>query len=216
VLGVAFDGDADRALFVSEEAEAVTGDHAMLALARDRQARGALVGDALVGTVMSNFGLEHALAASGIALIRTAVGDRYVLDAMRAGGYVLGGEQSGHLIDLEHNTTGDGPLTAILLLSIVARERTTLRDLVADFHAYPQVLLNVRSGDKQIAERSADVRAAIARAERELGGEGRILVRPSGTEPLIRVMVEGSDRATTERVAHEVASTIESASTRTT
>jgi phosphoglucosamine mutase len=213
VIGVAFDGDADRALFVDETGATVSGDHIMLVLARERKQRAALPGDALVGTVMSNIGLEHALAAEGITLVRAAVGDRYVLQLMRAGGYALGGEQSGHIIDLERNTTGDGPMTAVVLLSIVAREKTTLRELVSALRVYPQVLLNVRTARRDVLDR-VDIRAAIANAERELSGSGRILVRASGTEPLIRVMVEGADRATIERLAMEVAGIIETTALR--
>ena len=208
-MGVAFDGDADRAVFVDETGATVSGDHVMLALTRERKARGALPGNALVSTVMSNFGLEQALAADGIAMLRTQVGDRYVLEAMRAGGYVLGGEQSGHIVDLDRNTTGDGLLTCVLLLSLVVRSGATLAALVADMPLYPQVLLNVRSRDNAVAERSESVRAVIARAQRELSGEGRVLVRPSGTEPLVRVMVEGRDSASTSRIAREIAAAIE-------
>jgi phosphoglucosamine mutase len=214
VVGVAFDGDADRALFVDEDAHTVSGDHVMLALARERKARGALPGDTLVGTVMSNVGLERALAASNIGLLRTPVGDRYVLEAMRAGGFVLGGEQSGHIIDVECNTTGDGPMTCVQLLSLVARERTTLRDLVRDMRVYPQILLNVRTLAKDEVEQDREVRSAIARAERELGEEGRVLVRSSGTEPLVRVMVEGRDRASTERIARDIVVAVEAAALR--
>jgi phosphoglucosamine mutase len=213
VVGVAFDGDADRALFIDETGATVSGDHVMLALARERKVRDALPGDALVGTVMSNIGLEQALTAEGITLLRAAVGDRYVLELMRAGGYVLGGEQSGHIIDLERNTTGDGPMTAVVLLSIVAREKTSLRELVSALRVYPQILLNVRTARRDVLEYD-DVRAVIANAERELAGSGRILVRASGTEPLIRVMVEGAERATTERLAIEVAGIIETAALR--
>ena len=126
VVGVAFDGDADRALFVDEQGNAVSGDHVMLVLARDRKKRGALPGNVLVGTVMSNIGLERALAAEGIELLRASVGDRYVLEMMRSGGYTLGGEQSGHIIDLDRNTTGDGIMTGVSLFSILAREEITL------------------------------------------------------------------------------------------
>lgn len=213
VVGVAFDGDADRALFIDETGATVSGDHVMLVLARERKGRDALPGDALVGTVMSNLGLEHALGAEGIMLVRAAVGDRYVLELMRAGGYILGGEQSGHIIDLDRNTTGDGPMTAVALLSIVARERTSLRELVSALRVYPQILLNVRTARRDVLEYD-DVRAAIANAERELAGNGRILVRPSGTEPLIRVMVEGIERGTIERLAIEVAGIIETTALR--
>jgi len=204
VVGVAFDGDADRALFVDETAAIVDGDRVMLVLAADKKRRGRLVGDTVVGTVMSNIGLERALRSHGIALERAAVGDRYVLERLRARGLTFGGEQSGHIIDLERNTTGDGPATAIALFAIVARERTSLRELASGLHVAPQILLNVRTPRKDVLER-ADVRAAIARVEAELGEGGRILVRPSGTEPLIRVMIEGDDRARIDRLAGDVA-----------
>ncbi|GAC1584031.1 MAG: phosphoglucosamine mutase [Candidatus Elarobacter sp.] len=207
VVGVAFDGDADRALFVDETGAVLSGDHVMLVIARDLDQRGELPGDVVVGTVMANMGFEKALEREGIRLLRAAVGDRYVLEAMRAGGYRFGGEQSGHVIDLQRGTTGDGPMTAVTLFSIAARNHTRLHDLAAGIAAYPQVLLNVRVADKAIAEHPA-VRDAIAAAERELANEGRILVRPSGTEPLVRVMVESSDRARTHAVAESVAAAI--------
>jgi phosphoglucosamine mutase len=192
VLGVAFDGDADRALFVDESGATVDGDRVMLVLAREKKRRGRLRGDTVVGTVMSNIGLERALAAEGIGLVRAAVGDRYVLEAMRAGGYSFGGEQSGHVIDLDRNTTGDGPGTAIDVFSVVAHEGRSLRELAAALHVAPQILVNVRTPHKAVLE-SLAVRAAIERATAELGASGRILVRASGTEPLIRVMIEGDD-----------------------
>jgi phosphoglucosamine mutase len=204
VLGVAFDGDADRALFVDEGGEVVDGDRVMLVLAREKKRRGTLANDTVVGTVMSNIGLERALRAEGIALERAAVGDRYVLAAMRAAGHRFGGEQSGHVIDLDRNTTGDGPGSAIALFSVVARSGSTLRELAAALHVAPQILVNVRTADRAVLD-AAPVVAAIERAERELGREGRILVRPSGTEPLIRVMIEGDDRARIDALAHEVA-----------
>jgi phosphoglucosamine mutase len=160
---------------------------------------GALPGDTLVATVMSNMGLERALRAERIALLRTAVGDRYVLDAMRAGGFMLGGEQSGHTIDFVRNTTGDGPMSAVSLFSLVARDGVQLADL-APLHVFPQVLLNVAGAPREVLD-EPEIRAAIAAAEAALGDEGRILVRASGTEPLVRVMVEGDDRARTESVA---------------
>ena len=210
VIGVAFDGDADRALFVDETGAVFDGDHVMLVLARDLAARGELPGDTVVGTVMSNMGFEKALARSNVRLLRAAVGDRYVLEAMRAGGYRFGGEQSGHVIDLARATTGDGPMTAVALLSVAVRARRTLHDLAADLAVYPQVLVNVRVADKSVAEHPA-VRAAIAIAERELAEDGRILVRPSGTEPLVRVMVEAGDDARTRAVAATVAEAIRTA-----
>ncbi|HEX3467755.1 MAG TPA: phosphoglucosamine mutase [Candidatus Elarobacter sp.] len=210
VVGVAFDGDADRALFVDETGAVFSGDHVMLVIARDLEARGELPGDTVVGTVMSNMGFEKALARRSVRLLRAAVGDRYVLEAMRAGGYRFGGEQSGHVIDLARGTTGDGPMTAVALLSVAVRERRTLHELAADLAVYPQVLVNVRVTDKSIAEHPA-VLEAIAVAERELAEDGRILVRPSGTEPLMRVMVEAGDDARTRAVAASVADAIRSA-----
>jgi phosphoglucosamine mutase len=207
VVGVAFDGDADRAKFVDETGAVLDGDHALLILARDRRDRGDLPGDAVVATVMSNVGLERALKAAKIGLLRAAVGDRYVLEAMRAGGYRLGGEQSGHVIDLDRNTTGDGPMTAVTLFAVAARAGVRLHDLAATLTVFPQILINVRADDRSIAEDPA-VLAAVAAAEARLGDAGRILVRPSGTEPLVRVMVEAADTATTEDVAESVAAII--------
>ena len=208
VVGVAFDGDADRALFVDETGGVVSGDHVMYAIGCDLHDRGELAGDAIVGTVMSNIGFERALQRRGIALVRAAVGDRYVLERMRADGYVLGGEQSGHVIDLRRNTTGDGPMTAATLFGIVASSGTTLHELVSDVVSAPQILLNVRTSHKEVLE-TAGVRAAIAEAEAELAGSGRLLIRLSGTEPLIRVMAEGDDRETVEGAAARVVERIE-------
>lgn len=210
VVGVAFDGDADRALFVDEEGNALSGDHVMLVLARDLQASGELRGNALVATVMSNIGLEKALAASGIALLRAPVGDRYVLEQMREGGYVLGGEQSGHIINLLNNTTGDGPMTAVALFSTMIRAGKTLRELAGDLTVYPQVLVNVRTPRKEVLQ-SPEIRSAVEEAERNLTGNGRLLIRPSGTEPLIRVMVEGDDQQRIEALANDLAERIRQA-----
>ncbi len=213
VIGVAFDGDADRALFVDEEGELVSGDHVMFAIGCDLHGRGELAGDAIVGTVMSNIGFERALEKHGMHLLRAAVGDRYVLEQMRAGGFVLGGEQSGHVIDLRRNTTGDGPMAAMTLFGIVAASKTRLRDLVADVVVAPQILVNVRTPNKDVLKEH-DVRAAISAAELALQGCGRLLIRPSGTEPLIRVMAEGDDRSQIEAVANQIANQIEQAAER--
>jgi phosphoglucosamine mutase len=210
VVGVAFDGDADRAKFVDETGALLDGDHALLILARDRHERGALPGNAVVATVMSNVGLERALERAHIGLLRAPVGDRYVLEAMRAGGYRLGGEQSGHVIDLDRNTTGDGLMTAVTLFSIAARRGATLHDLAAALTVFPQILINVRVEDRGVAGDPA-VLAAVAAAELRLGMAGRILVRPSGTEPLVRVMVEAADIETTTAVAESVAGVIRDA-----
>jgi phosphoglucosamine mutase len=210
VVGVAFDGDADRALFVDETGRILSGDHVMLILAQDLAARGELDGNTVVGTVMSNIGLERALAAGGIGLLRAPVGDRYVLEALRGGGFRFGGEQSGHIIDIKRNTTGDGPMTAINLFSIVAQKKTTLHALASALTVYPQILVNIRVEDKTILESRASIRDAIAQAEKQLGSTGRILVRPSGTEPLIRVMIEGEDQTAISALAEAVAGAIRS------
>jgi phosphoglucosamine mutase len=195
---------------VDETGAIVDGDRVMLVLARDKKRRGELANDTVVGTVMSNIGLERALRDEGIALERAAVGDRYVLASMRARGHRFGGEQSGHVIDLERNTTGDGPGTAIALFSVVARSGSTLRELASALRVAPQILVNVRTPNKAVLGAAAVI-AAIERAERELGTGGRILVRSSGTEPLIRVMIEGDDRARIDALAHDVAESVRSA-----
>ena len=210
VVGVAFDGDADRAMFVDETGEPLTGDHVMLVLGRALHERGELKNDTVVGTVMSNIGLERALSKYGIALRRTRVGDRYVLEEMRERGNVLGGEQSGHIIDLQRNTTGDGPRTAVSLFSTVVKSKKTLHELASDLTVYPQILVNVRTADKEVL-RDPDVVRAIEEAEAILTGNGRLLIRPSGTEPLIRVMVEGDDQSAIEALAHRVAGRIKQA-----
>jgi phosphoglucosamine mutase len=209
VVGVAFDGDADRALFVDEAGEIVSGDHVMFAIGLDALEKGELAGCAIVGTVMSNIGFERALGRHGVRLLRTAVGDRYVLERMRADGYVLGGEQSGHVIDLRRNTTGDGPMTAMTLLGIVSAKGRRLHDLVSEVVVAPQILVNVRTPHKEVLT-DPEIRKAIEKAEALLGTSGRLLVRSSGTEPLIRVMAEGDDREQIERIARDVAARIES------
>jgi phosphoglucosamine mutase len=208
VLGVAFDGDADRALFVDETGSVVSGDHVMFAIGSEMYAHAELAHDAIVGTVMSNIGFERALRARGIALVRAPVGDRYVLERMREGGYTLGGEQSGHVIDLRRNTTGDGPMTAMTLFGIVASRQARLHDLVAEVVPAPQILLNVKTSHVEVLA-VARVRDAIAAGEAALQGTGRLFIRPSGTEPLIRVMAEGDDRRLVEQVAARVAAEIE-------
>ena len=205
VVGVAFDGDADRALFVDETGAKLSGDHTMLIIARDLKSRDALAGNTVVGTVMSNVGLERALLREGIVLARTAVGDRYVLEALREAGLRFGGEQSGHIIDLVHNTTGDGPLTAVMLFSIVARSGKSLHALASDLIVYPQILVNVRVSRKGVLETNERVRNAIAAAQVQLGDTGRVLVRASGTEPLVRIMIEGADDVSVANLAEGIA-----------
>jgi phosphoglucosamine mutase len=212
VVGVAFDGDADRALFVDETGELLSGDHTMLVLARDLHDRGELDGDTVVATVMSNIGLEKALASHGITLLRAPVGDRYVLERMREGGFTLGGEQSGHIINLHNNTTGDGPMTAIALFSTMVRRRKTLHELARELTVYPQVLVNVKTPHKDVLQHP-EIKQAVEEAERNLTGIGRLLIRPSGTEPLIRVMVEGDNQQRIEELANALADRIRQAAT---
>ncbi len=203
-LGVAHDGDADRCLAVDATGEVVDGDAIMVILAVAMREAGELAGDTLVATVMSNMGLHLAMRAAGIEVRTTAVGDRYVLEELRAGGYALGGEQSGHIVMPALGTTGDGIVTALRLMSRIAQTRTPLRELAAAMHTLPQVLINVEVADKTVAA-APSVQAAVADAEAELGDTGRILLRPSGTEQLVRVMVEAPDEDTAKQVAHRVA-----------
>jgi phosphoglucosamine mutase len=208
--GIAHDGDADRCLAVDAEGEVVDGDQILAILALELKARGLLAGDTVVTTVMSNLGFRKAMAQAGITMVETAVGDRYVLEAMRAGDFVLGGEQSGHIIMLDHATTGDGMLTALHLLAAVARRGTALADLARVMTRYPQVLVNVAGVDKERAARSPRLAAAVTAAKAELGAAGRVLVRPSGTEPAVRVMVEATDHEHAQRLADDLAATIRS------
>jgi phosphoglucosamine mutase len=208
--GIAHDGDADRCLAVDAAGEIIDGDQILAILALELQARGLLTSDTVVATVMSNLGFRKAMARAGITVVETAVGDRYVLAAMRAGDFVLGGEQSGHIIMLDHATTGDGMLTALHLLGAAARRGTALADLARVMTRYPQVLVNVAGVDKGQAARSPELAAAVAAVEAELGAAGRVLVRPSGTEPAVRVMVEATDHERARRLADGLAATIRS------
>ena len=200
-----------RAKFIDETGAVLDGDHVLLILGRDRLERGDLPGATVVSTVMSNIGLQRAFDRANITMLRAAVGDRYVLEAMRAGGYRLGGEQSGHVIDLDRNTTGDGAMTAVLVFAVAARTGVTLHELASELTVFPQILLNVRVADRGIADDPA-VTAAVSAAEAQLGDAGRILVRPSGTEPLVRVMVEAATLELTESVAKSVADVVQMAS----
>src|ERR1700720_4527624 len=188
-LGVAFDGDADRALFVSASGRVVDGDGVLLIAARYLRSAGKLKGNAVVGTTMANLGLERALAAEGLALVRMPVGDRYVLEEMLRSGANLGGEQSGHVIFLDDATTGDGLLTALKIACLVAL-RGPLDDLVRGFTVFPQTIINVKVKSKPPLESLPAVSAAIEKATRALGSSGRVVLRYSGTEPKARVMVE--------------------------
>lgn len=207
-FGVAFDGDADRCLAVDHEGNMVDGDQILGVLAVGLKETGTLPDDTLVITVMSNLGLILAMRDQGIKTIQTAVGDRYVLEAMREGGYALGGEQSGHVIAAEYATTGDGLLTALLLAEQVAKSGKTLRDLASFIHRLPQTLINVPGVDKARAKTDEELLAAVAEAEESLGETGRVLLRPSGTEPLVRVMVEAGTQEEADRVAKELADVV--------
>ncbi len=199
-LGLAHDGDADRVIAIDEAGEPADGDVIMAVCAQHMKVGGSLAHDTVVATVMSNLGFEVAMRGLGIMVIKTKVGDRYVLDQMLSSGAVLGGEQSGHVIFLEHNTTGDGLVTALQLASIVRETGKPLSELRRVMTHYPQVLVNVRVEDRTRLGTSEVVLEAIADAERELGEEGRVLVRASGTEPLVRVMAEASDAAKAREV----------------
>jgi phosphoglucosamine mutase len=210
-VGIALDGDADRVTMVCERGEIVDGDALLALVARDLVSRGALAGGKVVATVMSNLGLEKALSESGIGLLRTQVGDRYVVEAMRAGGYNLGGEQSGHIIFLDHNTSGDGLITALQSLAIMRRSERSLSELTAFFERFPQVLVNVRVGEKKPIEELPSVMAAVRKVEDELDGRGRVLIRYSGTESKARIMVEGEDEGKVSAYAKELAAQLQRA-----
>jgi phosphoglucosamine mutase len=192
-IGLALDGDADRLIVVDETGRVVDGDQIMALIMRQQQAEGTLRGGALVTTVMSNIGLERYLQGLGLGMIRTPVGDRHVLEAMRAKGCNVGGEQSGHIILADHSTTGDGLLAALQILTVLVSTGQKASEALNSFTPWPQLLKNVRQ-EPRVLE-TEGVKAAIAAAERALEGRGRLLVRKSGTEPLIRVMAEGQDEA---------------------
>jgi len=202
--GVAFDGDADRAMLIAPSGRVVDGDAMLLIAAKRLQADGHLPGNIVISTVMSNLGLEKALGRLGIAMLRTPVGDKYVLEEMVRREAALGGEQSGHIIFREYATTGDGMLTALKVLETAAREGVTLDALTADLVVYPQLLVNVRVKERRPLEDLPRVTDEIQACEAELNGSGRILVRYSGTEPLLRVMVEGPEQGQVERLADRV------------
>ncbi len=207
-LGLACDGDADRLIAVDEKGQLFDGDFLMVICALNRQAKGNLTGNAIVVTVMSNLGLHIALKEAGIKIYETQVGDRYVMEELLNTGAKLGGEQSGHILFLEHNTTGDGLLTALQLLTVVKDRSLPLSTLAAQMQRLPQVLINTRVLDKDKIMADSEVLAKVAEVEKVLGEKGRILVRPSGTEPLLRVMVEGPDEAQLRELAQGVIDTI--------
>jgi phosphoglucosamine mutase len=209
-VGITVDGDADRALFSDANGKVVNGDAVLLLAARDLQARGVLKDNLVVATTMSNMGLEAALGKSHIRMLRAPVGDRYVLQMMRQHNATLGGEQSGHILFPLHSTTGDGLLTALLVLDVMQRSGKPLHQLVADLKVFPQVIVNVRVREKQPLEQIPEVNERIQEAEFALKGKGRVVVRYSGTEALARVMIEAESREEMERHAERIAQAIRS------
>jgi phosphoglucosamine mutase len=207
-LGFTFDGDADRALFADEDGNVVNGDAVMLACARDLQLRGELAGDIVVATTMSNMGFEAALKRSGISMLRAPVGDKYVLEEMRRSGASLGGEQSGHILFPARASTGDGLLTALVVLDVVHRSGKTLGELIADLKNYPQVIVNVKVREKRPLDSIPSVVSAIQAAEDELRDSGRVVIRYSGTEALARVMIEAESESAMRRHADAIADAI--------
>ncbi len=211
-LGITFDGDADRVLFSDAEGRVVNGDAMLLLVARDLQSRGALADSTIVATTMSNMGLEIALRKSGIRMLRANVGDKYVLEEMLKTGAILGGEQSGHIIFRDGEaTTGDGLLTALRVMEIVARTGQSLAGLVSDLKVFPQTIQNVPVREKIPFARVPEIQRAIESAERELDGNGRVVVRYSGTEALARVMVEAESEETMSALAGNIAGAIKRA-----
>ncbi|GKG91358.1 MAG: phosphoglucosamine mutase [Gordonibacter pamelaeae] len=208
-VGIAHDGDADRVMLVDAHGNEIDGDVVEAVCAIDLKERGLLAGNTAVSTVMCNLGLAHALRDAGIELVQTKVGDRYVLEAMREGGFVLGGEQSGHMIFLEHNSTGDGLVTALQFLAACKRAGKSIADAAAVMTRFPQTLVNVHVKDKHAVDGNAAVAAAVEAAEAELGDSGRVLLRPSGTEPVVRVMVEAASAEEADRHAHAIAAVVE-------
>ena len=207
-VGIAHDGDADRCLAVAADGSIIDGDHILAILATSLRDGGRLTGNTVVTTVMANLGFKVAMESAGIFVAETAVGDRYVLEEMRASGFVLGGEQSGHVVMSEFATTGDGVLTALHLLARMAQTGLPLAELAAMVEKFPQILVNVGGVDKSGLDSNAGVRASLMQAEEELAGRGRVLLRPSGTEPVIRVMVEAATSEDAERLAGAIAAVV--------
>jgi phosphoglucosamine mutase len=210
-VGVALDGDADRCLLVDECGEVVDGDALLAIAARELAEQGKLANRTLVTTQMSNFGLELAMKDLGIAVVKTAVGDRYVLEEMQRGGHSLGGEQSGHVLFLDHTTTGDGLITALAILAVMRKRNQTLSQLAKVMQKFPQVLINIPVREKRDLDQIESVRTAVERCEAALAGRGRVYIRYSGTEALARVMVEGQDLAQVESFASDIADAVRAA-----
>ncbi|MEW6214805.1 MAG: phosphoglucosamine mutase [Nitrospirota bacterium] len=210
-IGIAHDGDADRTIFCDEKGRIVDGDQVMGMWAVEMKREGMLKKDTVVTTVMSNLGLEKYLEKNGIKLIRTKVGDKFVVEKMLEGGYNLGGEQSGHIVFLDHNTTGDGPLTAVQTLYLMKKRDSALSKLASEIRLYPQILMNVEVEHKHDIKTIPEIEEAIKVAEKRLAGSGRILVRPSGTEPKIRVMIEGEDPKLITKLGEDISRVIKKA-----
>lgn len=208
-IGIAHDGDADRVMLLSKDGVEIDGDIVEAVIARDMKMRGCLPHDTVVSTVMANLGFVRAMEDLGIAVKQTKVGDRYVLEEMLAGGFALGGEQSGHMILLDYNSTGDGLMTACQFLCAVRRSGRTVEDAIAIMKRFPQTLVNVRVRDKHALEGCAAVHDAVAAAEARMGSDGRVLVRTSGTEPVVRVMVEASRAEIARSCAESIAAVVE-------
>ena len=209
-LGLAFDGDADRLIAVDEEGQLVNGDYTLYIVGNYLKAKGALKDDVVVTTVMANLGLYKAFEKSGIHTVQTAVGDKYVYESMEANGYTVGGEQSGHIIFNEYETTGDGLFTGLQLMKIMKESGKSLKELGKDLYIYPQLLVNVEVHDKEKALHDEEILAKIADVEAKLGDEGRILVRPSGTEPLVRVMAEAKTNELCDECVYEIVNFVKS------
>ena len=210
-LGVAYDGDGDRCLAVDEKGNEIDGDMIMAIISNYLKKKGKLSKDTVVATVMSNLGLHKYTRDNGLELVQTKVGDRYVLEEMLKDGYNLGGEQSGHVILLDYNPTGDGILTSLMLIQAILEENKTASEMAKIIKLYPQVLINAKvdSDKKYDYDKDAEIKEAIDKLEKEFAGNGRVLIRPSGTEPLVRVMIEGEDQAYITEKAQEIAKIIE-------
>jgi phosphoglucosamine mutase len=208
-MGFAHDGDADRCLGVDHDGQIIDGDQLMAILALSLKARGELARNTLVATVMSNLGLRIAMREADIEMIETKVGDRYVLEQIREGGYTLGGEQSGHIIFSRFATTGDGILTGLMIAAEVKRTGKSLQELAAQMKTYPQVLINVKGVDRSRVDSDPGLKDIVAEAEADLGATGRVLLRASGTEALVRVMVEAADEGTAHSWADRIARVVE-------
>lgn len=206
-IGIAFDGDGDRVLFVDDKGNVIDGDTTMVILAKFLKEKNQLKSGTLVATIQSNMGVEESLKEHGIRVVRTNVGDRYVLETMLKDGYNLGGEKSGHIVFLDHNTTGDGMVTALKMLNILCEQGATLADLCKGYKEFPQVEKNVKVKTKKPIEEVKPLNDVISQVEKKLGGNGRVVVRYSGTEMVLRVMIEGKDKATVEAYADEIVET---------